>query len=367
LASALSATALAGVAFPAAAAPVNYQMDLRTQSGFGAGGVTGMLGMMMGGSGSSVSKSMDLQLTNPADIPDGYTAEHVVPEAMRIGPALPLKGERRSGGGGEGEPGGEPDGKVLIYWGCSPTVAKGQPEVIDLRSLGSQTSPEVAAMARSARAAKGGGSGKGGGESLPPRTLGWPYGDSDFKGMPVESSAVGDHLVQGNFMKQEIRYSLGRDMDFLEPMNLKAGGSDLKAAVPLNWDQLGRAKGYNLTAVGAGDDKEVVIWMADRKKSPMLPGSQNTCTIPAGIFQKAQMAMVSGEAVGPTQGFAYPPQKPGEKKPLIWTAKVRVSAHDSVMLGMQAAASGAAGDAAADSVVPGGSGVMKAIKGIFGN
>jgi len=67
-------TALAGVAISAAAAPVNYQMDLRTQSGFGAGGVTGMLGMMMGGSGSSVSKSMDLQLTNPADIPDGYTA-----------------------------------------------------------------------------------------------------------------------------------------------------------------------------------------------------------------------------------------------------------------------------------------------------
>ena len=354
-------TALVSVSVPVAAAPVNYQMDLNTQSGFAAGGTTGILGMMMGGTGSSVSKTMDLQLTNPTDIPNGYAAEHLVPDAMRIGPSLPLKGQRRSGARPDGEP-GDVDGRVLIYWGCSPTVAKGQPETLDLRNLGSKVSPEVAAMARSARAGKRDGSG----ESLPPRTVGWPYGDGNFKGIPAESSSVGDHLVKASFMQQEIRYTLGNDMDFLEPMNLKASSADLRAAVPLNWDQIGRAKGFNLTAVGASSDKEIVIWLADKKKSPMLPGSQNRCTIPAGIFQTAQMAMVSGEAVGPTQGFAYPPQKRDEKKPLIWTAKVRVSAHDSIMLGMEGAASGTA-DAAADSLIPGGSGALKAIKGIFGN
>jgi hypothetical protein len=136
--------------------------------------------------------------------------------------------------------------------------------------------------------------------------------------------------------------------------------------VPLNWDGLSRAKGYNLNAVGAAE-KEVVIWMAVRNKSPMLPASQTSCTIPAGIFEKVQMAMVAEEGVGPQNTFAYPPQKPGEpKKPLIWTAHVRVSTSDTALLGLQQAAGEAAGDAAADSVVPGAGSVFKSIKGIFG-
>lgn len=345
------------------AAPANYEMHLTTYSGMGAGGASGMLGMMMGG-GSSVSKMMDLRLTNPADISSGYSAEHTVPEAMRIGPNLPLKGERRGKGGDSGPAGEEPDGKLLIYWGCSATVPKGQPEVIDLKAMSKRVPPEIAAMARQSRQRKGGGDS---GETLPPRTLWWPHGDTGFSGIPAESSAVGEHVVKASFMQQEIRYTLDKEMDFLEPMNLKAASSDLKAAIPLNWDKLSRAKGYNLNAVGATGEKEVVIWMAAKNKQPMLPGSQNTCTIPSGIFQKAQGAMTTGEAVGPTQGFAYPPQKPREKKPLIWAAKVRINSFDSVMLGMGDMARDAAGDAAADSVVPGGGSIIKSIKGLFGN
>ena len=99
----------------------------------------------------------------------------------------------------------------------------------------------------------------------------------------------------------------------------------------------------------------------------MLPGSQNTCIIPSGIFEKAQGAMLMGEVVGPTKGFAYPPQKPGEKKPLIWSAKVRVSGFDNVMLGMGEVARDAADDAAADSMAPGGGSIIKSLKGLFGN
>ena len=103
--------------------------------------------------------------------------------------------------------------------------------------------------------------------------------------------------------------------------------------------------------------------MAAKGKSPMLPGSQHECTIPDGVFAKSEMAMVSAVAHGPTQGFAYPPQKPGEKKPLVWTAKVGVTAFDSAMVGMGEAGGNAAGAAAADSVAPGVGGLLK---GIFG-
>lgn len=332
----------------AIAAPVNYEMNLHTASGMGSGGgVAAGLGMLFGGGkSSSVMRNMDLRLVNPADLPADYSAAHTVPEAMKIGPALPLKGERRSGGrDGDDSREREPEGRVLIYWGCSPTVPKGQPEIIDFKALAGSVSPEIAAMAR--QGMQRGAKGSAAGESLPPRAIGWPWHDRDYKGIPDDASAVGDHVVKANFMKDDIRFALGKDLDFLAPINLKTSAGNTRAAIPLTWDAQARVRGYDLTAVGAGSEKEVVMWMAAKGKSPMLPGSQHECTIPEGIFAKAQMAMVNAVAHGPTQGFAYPPQKPGEKKPLIWSARVRVNAMDNIAVGLGEAAGGAAEESAA--------------------
>ncbi|MGA9395511.1 MAG: hypothetical protein WCA83_05985 [Azonexus sp.] len=353
---ALLSLTFAAVALPAGAAPTVYEMRLTTSAGMGAGGMAAMFNLLGGGSGaSSVSHSMDLRLTSPSDLPASYEAAHTVPEGMRIGPQLPLRGERHASGSG-GEAGGDPDGRVLIYWGCSPTVAKGQPEVIDFRSLAGKVPPEIQAMARQSRSQ---GKSDASDASLPPRSIGWPSGDSNFRGIPDNASAVGDHVVKANFMKDDIRFALTPALDFLEPMNLKARSADLKMAIPLAWDALARARGYDLQAVAAKDEKEMVIWLANRNKSPMLPASQNECTIPEGIFAKAEMAMLSGVAHGPVQGFSYPPQKPGEKKPLIWSATVRVNGYDSALLGMEAAATGAA----KESAMPG---VGEVLKGLFG-
>lgn len=40
-----------------------------------------------------------------------------------------------------------------------------------------------------------------------------------------------------------------------------------------------------------------------------------------------------GEALGPSRSFACPPQKPGEKEPLVWVATVRVSGLDRALSG----------------------------------
>lgn len=360
---------LAALSLPAAAAPTVYEMRLNTSGGLAAGGLGSMFGAMMGG-GSSSSRSMDLRLTSPAELPASYEADHIVPETMGIGPQLPLRGERRAGGSGGGGDPGEPDGRVLIYWGCAATVGKGQPEVIDFRALTGKVPPEIAAMARQSRS-----QGKSGseGSSLPPRTILWPGGDPNFRGLASNASAVGEHSVKTNFMKDEIRYKVTPAIDFLDPMNLKARAENLKAAIPLAWDAVPRVRGWDLQAVGSAGEKEVVIWLADRNKSPMLPASQRECTIPEGIFAKSEAAMANGVAHGPVQGFSYPPQPPGEKKlPLIWSATVRVTGHDMAILGMPVAERGsdrgeaqkAPAEAAADSLIP--PGVGNVLKGIFG-
>jgi hypothetical protein len=357
------AVLLSALTTPAMAAPTLYEMRLTTSGGMASGGMGGMFSAMMGGGGGS-SRSMYLRLTSPTDLPGSYDANHVVPDTMGIGPRLPLRGERRSGSGGEP---GEPDGRILIYWGCSPTVGKGQPEVIDFRAMAGKLPPEVAAMARQSRS-----QGKGGGEgtSLPPRSIHWPAGDPNFRGLASNASAVGDHAVNTNFMKEEIRYKVTPAIDFLDPMNLKARADNLKAAIPLSWDAVPRVRGWDLQAVGAAGEKEVIIWLADRNKSPMLPASQKECTIPEGIFAKSEAAMANGTAHGPVQGFSYPPQPPGEKKlPLIWSATVRVNAHDMVMLGMPAMDAGdkpgkSSGEGGSGSPFP--SGVGDVLKGIFG-
>ncbi|MBI5860935.1 MAG: hypothetical protein HZB64_01940 [Rhodocyclales bacterium] len=365
------ATLAALHATPSIAAPVNYEMDLRTASGLGAGsgmagGIGSALGMLFGGQGASVMRTLDLRLVNPADIPEGYSAAHTVPAAMHIGPALPLTGERRTPGESGRSEETPPDGRVLIYWGCSATVSKGQPEVIDFKTLGARVSPEVMALAQRGRMSGGKSGAKDGAAraSLPPRTLGWPWGDKDFRGIPDNASAVGEHVVKASFMPQEIRFTLDKELDFLEPINLKTTAANTRATIPLTWDALTRARGYDLSAAGANGEKELVLWLATKGKSPMLPGRQHECTIPAGIFAKTQMTMVSAEAYGPVQGFAYPPQKPGEKKPLVWTARVRVNAFDGLLVGMQEAATDAATGAAVDSVAPAGAGSL--LKGLFG-
>ncbi len=191
---------LAALALPAAAAPTVYEMRLTTHAGMGAGGMGGLMSMLGGGGGSSVSHNMDLRLTSPGDLPGDYQAAHTVPDAMRIGPQLPLQGERRSGSSGTE---GEPDGRVLIYWGCSPTVQKGQPEVIDFRALTGKVPPEIQAMARQSRS-----QGKAPRDAaLPPRSIGWPQGDQNYRGIPDGASAVGDHVVKANFMKDDIRFA----------------------------------------------------------------------------------------------------------------------------------------------------------------
>ncbi|MGB8545168.1 MAG: hypothetical protein WCD32_07565, partial [Azonexus sp.] len=92
--SALRVISLSLVAFalPAAAAPTVYEMRLTTSAGMAGGGMGSILGMMTGSAGSNVSRNMNLRLTSPTDLPASYDAAHTVPDGMRIGPQLPLRG-----------------------------------------------------------------------------------------------------------------------------------------------------------------------------------------------------------------------------------------------------------------------------------
>jgi hypothetical protein len=120
------------------------------------------------------------------------------------------------------------------------------------------------------------------------------------------------------------------------------------------------------------------------KEKVLLPTSQIQCAIPAGIFAKAQGAMLRGIAYGQELNLAHPP-RPADKRIAWepeWAAKVRVKSLTMVMLGDQGGAaqrrpSGASNsgqDMQAPSApespkmpgMPGLPDVGKALKGLFG-
>jgi hypothetical protein len=118
------------------------------------------------------------------------------------------------------------------------------------------------------------------------------------------------------------------------------------------------------------------------KEKVLLPANKTDCAIPAGIFAKAEGAMLRGIAYGQELNLAHPP-RPADRRIAWepeWAARIRVKAMTMVMLGDEAAAAGSGRPARsqteeptpADSGnnppigIPGLPDVGKALKGLFG-
>lgn len=355
-------------------------------------GMAGMFGgSFFGGTkmGGTPGKWLDTALYTRLK-PGGTEGDHAIPPAMGMGsslPLIPVAPMQRGSGENEGVL-EKPKGKLLFYWGCGATVRPGQPKVLDFtkanieawgRFMQGRFAPDRGAKAVAGRAV-------------------WPN-ERDRQRVPDGASLQGDHAVSGAGVPANLRFALRETHDFMPKLQMDAAG-DPKAAVGVSWQAINVAQGYFLTAMGARGDDEMIIWSSSEQPDPgwglmdyvapaqvkkligekvVLPPGTLNCTIPAGIFDAAEGAMVRMVAYGPELNLAHPPRPANPKAPWEpeWAVRVRIKSTGMAMLGMDDAGSDgdtrrSAGQAqdqspSQEGPLPGIGDVLKGVKGLFGN
>ncbi|MFZ4479495.1 MAG: hypothetical protein ACOYNZ_06330 [Rhodoferax sp.] len=339
-------------------AVAQYWMDVATMSMAGmdempsiGGGLGNLLGGMagvpgMGGASFGATRGMmpgrwlDLAVVTQRK-PAGTEAIQAIPSGQNMGPSLTLlpvvaqprtQGER--GPRDAGEMPERPKGRMLFYWGCSETVLAGQPRVLDFSSAGAADYGKFM-MGRAVRDT--------GAKAEPGHSI-WPN-EKHRQNVPKEASLIGQHAVSGEGLPDSLKFAIGQQQDFMPRLGLASAGGGASATA-LSWQALPTARAYFFSAMSGGEN-EIVIWSSSDVPEPgwglmdyasnanvdkwlqekvLLPASKTQCAIPAGIFAKAQGAMVRGIAYGPELNLVHPP-RPADPRVAWeqeWVARVRV-------------------------------------------
>jgi len=334
-----------------------YGVDVATRTmsipGMPAGGggmMGGLAGMAMGGGmAMGPQKELWLGLRSTHKASGTPEAQHQIPPGMGMGPALPLlapppaqRGEQYD----EEKLPEKPKARMLIYWGCGDAIRPGQPRVADTekmslqqfgQALVSRAPPDRWSAIRNAQ-------------------FRWPN-EREPRQVPANASLRGDQAVRGT-ATPDIRFAIGERQDFMPPLEIAAQGP-LAGPTPLSWGSVANAQGYFLQAMGFRQNgNEMIIWTSSEVQDAgwglmnylpndylrkmiaekvVLPPSASTCTIPKGIFEGVEGAMVNGIAYGEELNLAQPP-RPADPKVAwepIWAVKVRVKSTGMTPLGME--------------------------------
>ena len=365
---------------------VNLWMDVSTggMAGIPEMDIPGMGGLMAGlggmGRGGSNAKStgreyygsargfhmmppriLDIALWN--GLKPGVEAAQRIPPGLNLGDKLPLLpvipdkvSDEKSSPGGSSEY-EKPKGRILFYWGCSPSVRAGQPRIVDLSKM-SADSAAAFGSAFSGRFAPDRGAKVQAGYDVFPN-------ERDQRGIPRDASLVGEHQVTGDSVPESFRFNLGPAHDIMPAIELQSQGG-LSDSVSLSWIPVTNARAYFLHAMGAqGDD--MVFWSSSEvpdtgfglfdflsngtidkwTKEKVLLGSNVTqCSVPRGIMAGGSGggsrrgggdsgAMLRMIAYGGEHGFVHPPRPTDPKVPWDqeWSVRLRVKSQTMAMLG----------------------------------
>ena len=364
------------------------------------GGMTGMPGM--GGVSFGATRGMmpgrwlDLAVVTQRK-PAGTEATQTIPAGQNMGQSLlllPVQAQPSAH-----QPGREsvddmperPKGRILFYWGCSETVRPGQPRVLDFAKSAMEDYGKFM-MGRAVR--------DSGAKATPGHAV-WPN-EKQRQKVPANASLTGQHALSGEGLPASFKFGINQAQDFMPKLALSTQGGGA-GATNVSWPGLPTARAYFLNAMSGGDNAgqaEMVIWSSSELPEPgwglmdyasnanvdqwlkekvLLPTSQTRCAIPAGIFAKAQGAMLRGIAYGQELNLAYPP-RPTDKRVAWepeWAAKIRVKSVSMAMLGEEggpgraqtsprAPQTGAEPEKSRAPGVPGLPDVGRALKGLFG-
>jgi hypothetical protein len=325
--------------------------------------------------------------------PSGTSAVQEIPQRADVG-AEPLHlvtppREGATGGGEETTYPERPRGRILFYWGCSAQVKPGQPRVLDMAKL----------SVDDYRGFMQGRSVPDRGARAEPGYAIWPN-DKENSRVARGASVAGEHVVTGEGVPDNLRFTLSRDQDFMPGLKLESGGK-LADSIRVHWQAIAQARAYLLTAMSASEKDgapDLVLWSSSElpdsgqglmnyasnanvdkwlREKVLLAPTQIECEVPAGIFAKAETAMLQGIAYGNEANFSYPPKPanaPANWSP-DWVARVRNKSVAMNMLGENAVSMNERGrdaDGGRDGEGEGRGkdkkkGPVDALKGLFGH
>lgn len=339
---------------------ITYWMSAETTSGLMAGGANpaarpSILGAMAGRAprADAFAHNLRLDLGSPRRPAGAPQADHFVPAGLDAGPSLPLVSP------GPGAPAPRPDrmpaydpqamqGRILIYWGCGERARPGQPFEIDLSRLArGQMPPAFADIPYRPMTPPSAATAATYGE--------WPN-ERARTNIPATASLVGAHSVRGNY-SPEIDFSLAPGQDFLPPIALTSNSRGPSGAVPLAWRPVAGATGYFIMAMGAREDRTMVMWSSSEvqfsqmglmdylppaeaarlvQQRVLLPPAATQCIVPAEVAGAVQAASLMMNAFGPEANFSHPapPPRPPRGWAPDWTVKLRTRSAYMGMLGM---------------------------------
>jgi len=317
-------------------------------------GMGEFMGKRLGGPGFGASRSLRLYLNSLQPLPNEPSATHDIPLGQKMGGTLPLLIPEQKGRAEKGpeERVEKPKLRMLLYWGCSETVGKGQPRIIDTEKM----TPLAFGSALKGHTPS---------PQYPPSPrAGWIYADWPNKKssveIPKDSSLRGIHFVHGNYLP-DIKFTIDRRHDFMAPVEFTSVKGDLTESVRFMWKDIPTAIGYFATAMAHNEKSgEMIIWSSSAVPDPgyglmdYLPSNDvkqfirdkvvmdpdtTTCAIPKGIFKESNGGMIQFIAYGDDMYASSPPKPKDPKEPwdLIWSVRLRLKSTGMIPLGMDAA------------------------------
>lgn len=292
----------------------------------GGGGGGAQAGMMMMG---RPQRKLEVRLWSPGLAPADATASLAIPKGLKLGDKLDLalyrpKAEEATTGGGA--PGGmETDFTIKRYWGSSPTVKDGQPEVIRFDGLTPEQKAVLREQARRPEAARSY-------FYKPDWTTGyWPTGKGPAA--IAKGAALPGHYALATTYTGNVEIDVPGKVDFLAPIEFSAPDlaelPDLGNPLAFQWKAVPNVLGYHMQIVGIQGKNTMIIWSSSEIKTApgnmtdymqmadVLKGVKETSimapdrvevTVPAAIFKDCDM--VFGTMVGYGPGAALDDGQP---------------------------------------------------------
>jgi hypothetical protein len=276
--------------------------------------------MMFAGKAARI---LNVRLWSPSIAPAGATASLAPPAGLKQGPKMDLELYRpegeTSGANPRGfDPDSNPDFTIKIYWGSSETVKEGQPKIIKWTGMTPEQKEAMKAQAREANAS---------GTSYfykPNWTTGyWPT-KSQPGNIDADASLVGKYSLTTSYTGN-VDIEAPENVNFLAPIEMSSPNLekkiDLKKSIGFNWKQIPNALGQYASIIGMEGKNTLVIWSSSEtfveglmgdmgflqmaqvrdfvSQTVFMAGDRTNVTVPAGIFQNADFAMMNMAGYGP--------------------------------------------------------------------